>query len=342
MKQIKLFPVMPTIGDSTSYYRGQLPVADLSLNHDVGLIYSTDVSWATMVLAHVLVLQRPFTAKEHIVMAQVCEKAGRKLWCDWDDDLFSVPEDNPVFPVYSQPEVQSTVATLAAMANAVTVSTEDLKKRFDNIRERASLPPCTVIPNALSDHLIPKREKREPERRKLIFWRGSGTHQRDLMTITEPLIEIMNSRPDWTIHFLGYNPFWITQCIPKKQCIVGQGLDILDYHAYFGKIQPGITIVPLADCEFNHSKSNCAWLEATYAHSQVVAPNFTEWHKPGILNYTDPVGFATQLKFAMEQVEAQDWTPVEASWNFIMENLLLSQVNQKRLELLKSLCPHKS
>lgn len=293
-----------------------------------------------------LFLQRPFLEEQHLLAAKKAKQCRRVIWSDWDDDLFCVPEDNPSHGTYSNDKIKENVAEIAARSDVVTVSTEQLKRRIDPIRKSAGKHECFVIPNALQDFHVLGREERDPIRRKLIFWRGSASHQKDLMTVSHNLIELMKSRPDWTIHFLGYNPFWITEHLSRKQCILGGAMDILDYHEYAMKIQAGITIVPLADNEFNRAKSNIAWMETTLAHSQTVAPNFEEWIRPGITNY-DASGpnaganFIEALKQAMADVEANDHSKPEASWKFITENLLLSQMSQKRFDILKALCPHK-
>jgi hypothetical protein len=342
-KEIKILPVIPSPMDATSYYRGQLPLADLFHSKELGLIAVGEVSWSSMALADVLFLQRPFQPATHVIMAEVAQKLGKGVWCDWDDDLFTVTEDNPAHGTYAGEETKLAVAKLAAMADVVSVSTPDLAKRFNEIRTRAGKSNCVVIPNALADHLLLKRIPRDPNaRRKLVFWRGSPSHQWDLMTVTDPLIQLLNKHQDWSSHFLGYNPSWLTRFLSKKNCIVGPGIDILDYHAYFGTIQPGVTIVPLANNEFNKSKSNIAWIEATYSHSQVVAPDFPEWRRPGILNYKDPADFSRKLRTAMDMVEANDWSMVDQSWDYIKENLLLSKVNEKRWDLLEWLCPQKT
>lgn len=343
MSEIKVLPIIPHPDDATSFYRGQLPITSLAHHYKLGLIYSERLSWSTMSLTDVLFLQRPFIAGQHLAAAQLAQKLCKPVWCDWDDDLFSVPEDNPAHSVYSDKGIQEAIATLAAMADVVSVSTRALKDRFDEIRKRAEKPGCIVIPNALSDHFLELRPEPVKEgRRKMIFWRGSNTHMYDLMSVTEPLINTMHQRPDWTIHFLGFNPAWMTRAFSPKQCIVGAGMDILDYHTYFGQIQPGITIVPLDDSEFTRAKSNIAWIEATWARSQVIAPRFPEWERPGILNYSTHEEFQECLRTAMSEVEMNDTTRIDASWDFITNFLLLSKTNTLRWDLLKYMCPKKA
>lgn len=344
-RHIRVFPVMPHMIDATSFYRAQLPMTELSHHKNCQLVYSTEVTWGTMALADVLFLQRPFDEKSHVVMAQICEKMNRKLWCDWDDDLFCLPPDNPAHGMYATKEVQMSVATLAAMADVVTVSTPALARRMDDIRRRSGKPSSIVIPNALSDHFIQRRHQRilDPKRRKLIFWRGSSSHQADLDSVQHQLVDLMKSElgQTWTLHFMGYNPYRITNALPAERCIVGGGMDVLDYHEYFMTVQPGITIVPLCDHDFNRAKSNIAWLEATLAHSLVVAPDLEEWRRPGVFTYKGPEDFPQTMRLAMACVEESQYVRVDQSWDHITSNLLLSRTNEQRWELLKSLCPHK-
>lgn len=341
---LKCFPILPHMQDATSWYRGQFPLTDLAHRKNLQLVYSATVDWSTVSLCDIMFLQRPFTQKEHVISAQIAQKLGKTVWCDWDDDLFCVPPDNPAHQTYSDKDIQMSVAMLAAMADVVTVSTRDLAKRFDEIRKKAGKPDCVIIPNSLSDHFLKKRQARntDPARRKLIFWRGSASHQADLDSVQDEFLEIMKSEPNWSCHFMGYNPYRITNELPKQRCIVGGGMDILDYHEYVMQIQPGITIVPLVFNEFNAAKSNIAWLETTLAHSLVVAPDMPEWKQPGVFLYgKDGASFTEALRAAMKSVEDSRYESVDASWRKIENCLLLSQVNEKRWEILKRLAPHK-
>jgi hypothetical protein len=103
---------------------------------------------------------------------------------------------------------------------------------------------------------------------------------------------------------------------------------------YFDKLRnsPASTLfVPLVDDTFNRGKSNCAWLEATWANMAVVHFNdgpdtfLPEFDRPGILSLMEWLA-DVRLSEAREE-----------SLQYILENLTLGRVNALRQELLDGL-----
>lgn len=328
-----LFVSIPNTADATSFYRGIGPLSLLRKQMpELNLIFAPDLNWPTVSMLDAAFLQRPYT-KSHLQMAEMIKDMERPLWVDYDDNLFDLPTDNPAFPIYMTEATQQNIAKIIAMADVVTVSTKELKRVFQlpksPLNERVY-----VVPNALNDDLHFRRVK--AEKHKLICWRGSNTHHRDLMEFTPQIMALAERYKDWTWAFVGYNPWWLTDRLGKRAVVV-EPLDVIEYHRFMAKTRPAIQIVPLADSAFNHCKSNIAYIEAARVGGVTVAPDWEEWAAPGTLSYKSPDDFGLLLQSLME---GPDWGFLEKlsnmSWDHVWETRL-SQRNLKRIEIVKAL-----
>lgn len=328
MRNITLLTIIPNITDATSYYRGAGPLGHLRKQmENLNLLITTSVNWSTLTLCDAVFIQRPY-AKEHVTVMEMAKDQGLPIWVDYDDDLFTVTMDNPTHGMYGQEAVQKNVAKCIAMADRVTVSTPHLKARLEKLNKN-----ITVVPNAVD---FKKLNSFRPEitfpRHKLITWRGSNTHQRDLMDYAEPIIREARKPDGWTHTFIGYNPWFITQYIDNDKCKITEGLDIYEYWKFFHAIKPSVHLVPLSDTTFNRSKSNIAWIEATLAGAVTIAPEWDEWKKPGVTTYVNPKDFEEALGELKAMPNTLDlW---RASMTYIEENLSLDIVNKRRSEVL--------
>lgn len=326
---------VPNRDDATSLYRAMGPFGRLSKSMELSLVFPPEVSWSTVAMVDVMFLQRPFTAN-HVVMAERARSSRVPLWIDYDDDLFAVPPENPTYGVYSHESTQKQVAKICAMADVITVSTETLKEKLKRLNKN-----IIVVPNALDDWLLEKRLPRREPREQLVFWRGTSTHQKDLMEVSGELYEVATSEAaqKWSWQFMGYNPFWISERMGKN-CIISDALDPLNYLQYLDKLSPALMVVPLTFNDFNRAKSNIAWLEGSYAGAAVIAPDMPEFRRPGCMTYKNSEEF--QAILAMCIAGKYNLTEKnETSWNHIRRHLTLTQVNPLREQILKSLTSRK-
>lgn len=330
---------MPT--DSTSFYRGFGPLASLrKKNLDISIVLMDPVNWTSLSLCDIVFMQRPSTLA-HRKIAGMAKDLNIPLWVDYDDFLFAVPEDNPAHRIYGDPEVKKNISEIITIADRLSVSTQHLADLVQPLRFEGAYP-TDVIPNALDTSFFNyHRDKRE--RIKLVTWRGSDTHQRDLMEMAEPIVTIAKNNPSWTFHFMGYNPWFITSVLPAQQCIITPPIDPFIYHRMLEKTSPEIMIVPLSDHDFNKSKSNIAWIEATFAGAAVLAPAWAEWEKAGVTTYGGSnrrQSFKDRLQFLInmfEDMPGYNEQCSKESWSYIKDNLTLETVNLKREAIIRAM-----
>lgn len=344
---------IPQPQDATSLYRAIGPWQSMKreMNRNgrapLEFILNPDITWMVLKGADFAFFQRPHL-DDRLIAMKMCAENGKPTWVDYDDHLHAVPFCNRRFPTYGHPHIQHNIATMLAMADVITVTTPFLGaelakilKAFPQTQEFKLNPEkIKVVPNAYDDEMHPKMEAKRSERNKLIMWRGSDSHAKDLHTHTEALCQIVPACPDWQWEFVG-EPFWLAIEELKKHVKphalgLTAPMDPVKFFRYMAKQRPALVIVPLEDQTFNRSKSNIAWIEATAAGAVTLAPDWDEWRRPGVITYTRMSEFSSKLLAFMEGEYDADamW---KQSRDYILENLQMKSVNMAREEIMNNL-----
>lgn len=337
--KLLVVPGFPT--DATSLYRSMGPLA--ALRKSTGRLgafrdcpdgfdyrLAEKVNWAIIGEVDAVFLQRPYKGV-HVTIAELARAMGRPVWVDYDDDLFAVPLDNPSHRLYELENTRRNVAKLASIADVVTVSTAALEQRFRKLNG-----DVRIVPNAWNRELFGDMVE-APGHLPHVMWRGSHTHQQDMLDYAAQIVDVAERFERWSFTFIGWTPFMVVRYMRGEQANVVDHLDPIDYHAFIRKIHPSICIVPLSDNEFNKAKSNIAWLEATSAGAVTLAPHMPEWQRPGVVTYSGPDEFRDRLSKIIEvgpEGRAKLWA---ASKRYIDANLILDKVNEQRKAVVEHL-----
>jgi len=321
---------IPNPTDATSFYRGIGPLGELLRRYD-NLRWVTIQShdWSSTEYTDCLFMQRPHT-KDELIVALMYKENSIPLWIDYDDDLLCVPTDNPTYPIYSKSI--DNIKKLLSLADVVTVSTNALQKRYSEFNKNV-----IVVPNAFNSRRFKHKIENPKPRKKIIAWRGSKTHTRDCLSQAEVIIKLANEYKDtdWQWHFIGDIQWQLTDHMPHEKTIWSEGMDIISYHNYIYELAPAVFIVPLEDNEFNQSKSNINWIEATMAGSATIAPLWEEWNQSGIMPYENTYHFESNLRSILNE-KALIEQRVKFSRDIILNDLTLEKVNTKRVEILEN------
>lgn len=321
----RILQVIPNETDPTSFYRGVGPITRLQKAYPE-LVFDSPparMSWDTLMKYDIAFFQRPRVSQSVSAM-QMCINMGLKIWVDYDDNYLEVPRDNPEYTTFEKSV--SNIKEILRYADIVTVTTDHLKKVYYPFNSNV-----VVIPNAIDLKLM--NDEPVPGIHKFVTWRGGTGHMGDLLEVKDEVIEAAKSNPDWTFHFLGFNPTFITDHI--RHCHHPHA-DIITYLDRLQRLQPKIHVVPLTDHSFNRSRSCNAWTEATYAGAATIAPDFEEWQKPHITNYTKGKLFDALDHLMKNETEAEYL--MRNSWEYIKENLSLESINKLRFQVIQDLC----
>lgn len=300
---------------AVSFYRVTGPLNALAKEHDNIMVVPLDkVCWSTFSTLDALFMHRCVT-KTDIDVMNMAKIGGIPIWVDYDDNFMVIPKDNPAYDQYSKIEdLEENMREVLKLADVVTCTTAAMRDALFRIYER----DITILPNAFNEKFV-KREVRP--RNKVILWRGSRTHLNDLVVGIDMVRKIYSDYPDHEWVFVGQDPWMYGHVLPQDKVFHVEGMETYKYHQFIQGLAPEFMFVPLADNEFNRAKSNIAWMEGTWAGAKVYASDLPEFHVPGC---------------GLPELGIEP--DAEASWSYIQQNLLLSKVNEKRLEIIHRLC----
>lgn len=334
--------------DATNLYRGTGPLQTLKRrigNIELGI--NPDINWMMLKAADLVFFQRP-AREDHVTAMKLCKSNCKPMWLDYDDNLHAIPLCNRRYSFYGHPQTQHNIATMIAMADVISVSTPHLAESTakllkcfpDNGEFKLDPAKIVVIPNAYDYELHGPLDEKRPERARLVVWRGSDSHSKDLLVHTEQMVRVVQEHQDWTYEFIG-EPFWITIEQLKKvakpnNLTLTPPNDPVSYFHYLKRQKPALMIVPLEDIGFNRSKSNIAWLESTVAGAVTLAPNWPEWQKPGVITYDSIQDFGDKMA-AFLRGEYDEETLWAASRDYVRDHLPLDKVNLARAEVVNLL-----
>lgn len=314
--------------DACSFYRAGGVVKDLRRVCDhvitVAQWNRIDLNWQTLLDFDIIMMQRPFSraAKELCIGIK---SMNIPLWIDYDDNLFCVPPENRSNKIYDKPEIKSQIEEIIKMADVITVTNQDLKESLIQFNKNIE-----IIPNAFNDSIFRRGILRKRE--KLVIWRGTDTHIWDIMRYGRSISKATAEFPDYRFVYLGFNPWFLNQA--ANQSFIADEMDIIYYFNHVFSMAPMVMQVPIVDELFNRCKSNIAYIEGTYFGALCVVPKW--WDVPGALSYDSEGSYYEALKQALSgevDIEAQN----AMAWQYIMDELTLSKVNVKRLNVINSL-----
>lgn len=254
----------PYPADVCSFYRGMGVLPHLpGVTVD---ICQQEVSWATLAGYDLLFMQRPYM-EEHLRLIELAQPL-MPVVVDYDDNLLEVPAWNPCWELYQQPKVRAVVKTCLEVADGVVLSTQALAEQWAcNSCTLGDINKMNIILNAYNDYILPTTPPTTP-RERIVFWRGSRTHDGDLMEHKDAIIEIANSHPDWRWVFMGSVP-WMLE--GKMRFEYRASVDTMKYFQVIREeIPAAIHIAPLKENSFNRAKSRIAVMEAESAQAMPV------------------------------------------------------------------------
>lgn len=315
--------------DSCSFYRSGGIASDLEkklgCEIEVKSLKDSVFHWQQFMRYDLVMMQRPYT-QEAAQMASYVKKLRKPLWVDHDDLLTSLPRENRMSHVMTN-KAKNTFREILQMADVVSVTTEAMAAELKEFNKNT-----VVIPNAHNDITF-GTERSKLKRNNIILWRGSDTHVRDIFLYADDLSRLIQFFPSHTFVFAGFDP-WMIESADNLEIL--PTTDPLLYFQTMRRLAPKVLHVPLQDILFNRCKSNIAWMEAAYFGAACVAPMIEEWVRPGALNYTSGDDYSDWIRSAIiGELDIEKY--VNISWEYICDNLLLSKVNEKRVELIKNL-----
>jgi hypothetical protein len=331
---MKVLLVTDNFSDGIAFYRSVGPWNQIEKSYDDISItrFSSQETfrWELFSSHDVLFISNPRN-KKHYETISAARNFGLMVWGDYDDCYVDIPEENQSFNILTAGHVNQLTKDCVGVCDVVTVTTNYLKEVFLPFNQNIK-----VIPNGFPTEMLTDRSLGEVTQgtANFVSWRGSTSHVVNIDEYSEEIIQVAQSNPDWMFNFFGMNPAAIFR---NKFKYNHYGFaNLVDSFYRLKHFSSKVHIVTLYDRPFNRSKSNIAFIEATIAGSVVLAPDWEEWQKPGIVNYSSKEDFKEKLQ-GLINGEYDLKANFEASRDYIFKNLSLKKLNKERLKILQSL-----
>lgn len=323
-----------------SYYRMIKPLNELSRKYKDLDVYESatgtmpEVSKMDIVFLHTpnndRALEAIFEAKEN----------GSKVWIDFDDMIFSedIPKANIAWTYFNRMTNKNLLKASIQAADAISVSTQVIKDRICELYKKDP-EKVWVIQNAIPDEQWKTRvmfKHPQPGEVKKMMWRGSVTHEGDLMKYRNGI----KPHKNLGYLFVGHLPWLLDEQYGgylKEYNYQPWAKPVTKYFRLLKEAAPHYVFVPLENCDFNKGKSNIAWLEATLAGAACIAPDtMPEFMKVPTIRFSSPKSLDGVFKNISRGEDLRTAKYLE-SRAVIEKEYLLSKVNEKRLQLINSI-----
>src|SRR6478736_9208315 len=144
MKKYKILIWSPNPTDGTSFYRAWGVYSRLSNVELVPFVGQRE--WQDLIGIDAVLVQRPYD-QSAIEYMDIFKTNKIPIIVDYDDDMFNVPKDNPVYEHYNREEIRASVKEAYRLADIITVSTKALRDGImENVPDAA---PIVIVPNAV-------------------------------------------------------------------------------------------------------------------------------------------------------------------------------------------------
>jgi hypothetical protein len=307
-----------------------------------------DVGWAWLARCDAIYYMHPNTELDMSVL-WLARTMGLPVWTEFVDDVFNVLPTNPHYQAVKNKRAVREATTQAIEWSAVcTAVSETCRDAYPHPERFAIIPEACLWP------------KWDLPRRKVVSWRGLASHAGDVETILPQLCNVAKDFPDWEWALLGDPTEEFVAQLSEAAGRNANGSSRVKIAPYYstpfhaiqawGGVAPYLHLVPLADNEFNRSKSHLAWLEASAIGAAVIVPDhLPEWQQPGVVPYSasavlyngkkDFAGvLCEEMRSAERGVRNGEFHPnVKVAREAIYPALTLPEMNQRRWAVLRKL-----
>lgn len=253
----------------------------------------------------VVVFHRPMASLHLSRVVRRCRQNGALVLADFDDLIF-----DPSLASYSPGVMNGLVserrtrkmfrahARAMEMFDGVMLSTSALADEF-----RRCFPylPQAVIHNAVHDSWRDKAVGRvvHDGLRKLTYFPGTRSHDRDFALIRQPLEQFLRGHPDVILELVG--PLAFRLDVPQQQVVHRERVPFGEYSGVVS--HSWINLAPLEPTRFNHSKSALKALEAGYFSVPTICsanPDYERLKSAGALIASTPQSWTEHLEKLMD------------------------------------------
>lgn len=217
----------------------------------------------------IIVAQRPEHVENVALFMAMRDVCNAPFVFEIDDNIYDVARSSIAYQHWypGSPRIL-TVELLMREANAITVTTEELKRVYSKFNKN-----IYVIPNMQDPEWWDIKKKKSKQ--FTIGWAGSATHYDDLKMIWRPIKKFLRNHKDARFKVVGSNCDFLSG--HPQVDIVTKFAGIRDYPQYLADLAFDVGVIPVVNRDFNLGKSNIKWQEYSMAGIPSIASNIGEY-----------------------------------------------------------------
>lgn len=293
-------------------------------------IYRLDnnYGWQSLIGFDTFIFQRP-SHEVHLYLIELAKDMGIRVILDYDDDLLNVPFHNNASITLG--EQKANIKKAIHMADEIWVTTPSIKHIYKPYNRNIH-----IIPNSHNDHVFPIENKKPFNKEtKIMSYRGGASHEADMYQNINDIVDMINENQDWTFRFQGSRFKHIEERTGKNHEYTDP-TTLMQFYKEYHELNANIAFFPLLTNVFNIGKSNISLLEATYAGSAFFGnKGLPEFNHEFVANISDKNYASICFNFYSGRFDLLEKMNNEA-WQWIVENRLLSKINQLRIDRILS------
>ena len=210
--------------------------------------------------ADVVIYGLTVDAHEIAVLQAGRDTHGYRLIIDTDDLVTEVPIYNQASSWYHNATGLIRIAEAQyRSADAVTVSTEPLRKAMEHYNARTVHVPNLVDPDLYEGVRTREKEARHTDDIR-IYWGGGGGHYDDLLIVKDALLRVCAERPNVKLVFGNLVPGWAMD-LPSDRVFYTRLTEFSIFRKLLSWLCIDIGIAPLVNNRFNQCKSHVKYLD---------------------------------------------------------------------------------
>lgn len=249
----------------------------------------------------VVILQR-LNDMSYYGFFEFLKSKGSKIVFELDDNLLELPEKNPAYSLYSDPNLKRSFLEYIWLADHLIVSTENLKNYYSVYNKS-----ITVIPNQIDEEIFTNKKIRKTDPSKIrIGFAGTITHREDFEQVEQALKEIQRKyKEKIKLVFLNMMPETFATD-PTVEFIPGVST-LKEFAQLLNEAKLDIGLAPIAYNKFNMGKSDIKFLEYGISGIAGVYSNFGPYKRTIVNNETglfvnleNNFGWISKLSYLIE------------------------------------------
>lgn len=326
--------------NACAYLRLLLPLTKPIVKEEFDITFG-DIDNYQHMDADIVITQRVVlkTLKRAERLVSYCARKGARLVYDLDDDLLSLAADHNEHSYYQQ--MRPLVTFLLRESHEVWVSTEDLARRLAPLSDKLA-----VLQNHLDPRVWQARQPAPCDGPVRLLFMGTTTHQSDFDTLLRPALARVRERVsrDISLTLIGVMPNHAV--CEGWQAIRPPDHVSVSYPAFANWLMDqgpyDIGLAPLADNQFNQSKSRLKFLEYSGLGLATVASTVGEYREAIVDGVNGRLGgnSAEAFEEALFSLITNEDLRLELAGNasrLVAESLAEAHCVEPRLERLRGL-----